>query len=150
MTHKKTFFERLTGSSKVDKINIDEMLSSDDTNGNWMENDNEEGQLTVDVYQTADDIIIKAIVAGVKKDDLDISITQDMITIKGSRQDSHKTSKENVFCQELYWGAFSRSVLLPQEIDVNKSEAVLKDGLLTIHLPKLDKNRVQKVKVKAD
>ena len=150
MAHKKSFFERLTGSSRVEN---DEELNIMDTGGgdsDWMAEDNEEGQLTVDVYQTPDAIIIKAIIAGVKKDDLDISITQEMITIRGSREDSHKVEKDDYFYQELYWGAFSRSILLPQEVEVDKTEANLKDGVVTIKLPKLDKERVQKIKVKLD
>ncbi len=144
---KKSFFEKLTGSSRTEPIeepyekNIDE-------NGDWMEKNNEEGQLTVDVYQTNDDIIIKAIVAGVKPDDLDVSITQEMITIRGHREDSHRVEKENYFYQELYWGSFSRSILLPQEINPDEAEATLKDGVLTIRLPKRDKERVQKLRIK--
>ena len=149
---KKSFFEKLTGGSRADELEdeyngeMEQPVARED--GDWIGENNEEGQLTVDVYQTPDDIIIKSIIAGVKPDDLDVSITQDMITIRGKREESHRVEKDNYFYQELYWGTFSRSILLPQEIDVDESEAGVKDGILTIKLPKRDKERVHKLKVK--
>ncbi len=127
---------------------MDLMKKEEGVKGGWMEENNEEGQLTVDVFQNPNEIIIKAMVAGVKPDDLDVSITQDMITIRGKREESHRVEKENYFYQELYWGAFSRSILLPQEVDPDESEATIKNGILIIKLPKLDKERIQKLKVK--
>jgi len=109
----------------------------------------EEGELTVDVYQTPDDIIIKTIVAGVRPEDLDVSITRDMVTIRGSRQESSEINDGDYFHRELYWGSFSRNILLPQEIDVDASEASEKHGLLTLRLPKLDKSRQTKLKVRS-
>ncbi len=144
---KKSFFEKLTGSSRAEQIE-EPYEKSLEENDDWMEKNNEEGQLTVDVYQTNDDIIIKAIVAGVKPDDLDVSITQEMITIRGRREESHRVERENYFYQELYWGSFSRSILLPQEINPDEAEASLKDGILTIRLPKRDKERIQKLRIK--
>lgn len=143
---KRSFFERLTGSHS-EKIEDEEEIS---LSKDFMGEENEEAQLTVDVYQTPTDILIQAIVAGIKPEDLDVSITQDMITIKGKREDSRKLEKENFFYQELYWGSFSRSILLPQEIDPDEAEATLKNGVLTIKLPKLDKERVQKLKIKGE
>ncbi len=153
---KKSFFERLTGSSndEMDEerdMDINKGVIDKENNGNdWMEENNDEGQLTVDVFQTTDDIIIKAMVAGVKPDDLDVSITQDMITIRGKREERHKVERENYFYRELYWGTFSRSILLPQEIDPDEAEAAIKNGIITIKLPKLDKEKVQKLKVKSE
>jgi HSP20 family protein len=112
--------------------------------------DDVEGQLTVDVYQTADEIIIKAIVAGVRPEDLDVSITRDMVTIRGKREDLHEVSDENYFYRELYWGSFSRTILLPQEVEVEEAEAIEKHGLLTLRLPKIDKAKQTKLKVKAN
>ena len=109
----------------------------------------EEGELTVDVYQTPDDIIIKTIVAGVRPDDLDISITRDMVTIRGSRQESNEVNDGDYFHRELYWGSFSRTVMLPQEVDVDAAEANEKHGLLTLRLPKMDKSRQTKLKVRS-
>ncbi len=153
MTHKKSFFERLTGSYK-DEADTEQNIGLETlSEKNFMERveeENEEGELPVDVYQTPTEIVIQAIVAGIKLEDLDVSATQDMLTIRGKREDSRKMETENFFYTELYWGAFSRSILLPQEIDLDEAEATLKNGVLTIKLPKLDKERVQKLKVKGD
>jgi len=102
------------------------------------------------MMQTADDIILQTMVAGVKPDDLDVTITRDMVTLKGKRQSSQEVSEKDYFYRELYWGSFSRSILLPQEVDSDRSQATLKNGLLTIKLPKLDKAKTQKLKVKSE
>ncbi len=109
----------------------------------------EEGQLSVDVYQTPTDIVIKAVVAGVKPDELDVAITRDMVTIRGERQEVKEATDENYFHQELYWGRFSRTILLPAEIEVEAAEAQEKHGVLVIRLPKIDKDRQTKLKVKS-
>ena len=107
----------------------------------------EEGQLTVDVYQTDDEIVIKSTIAGVTADDLDISITNDMVTIKGSRGSEEKIKQSDYYYQELYWGAFSRSIILPEEIDADNAKASMKNGVLTIKLPKLAKSRTKKIRI---
>ena len=133
------------------KISIKEERGGKSSQSQWAEEvAEEEGQLTVDLYQTPDDIIIKTITAGVKPEELDISITRDMVTIHGHREETREVSEEDYFNRELYWGSFSRSVLLPQEIDVEGAEASEKHGLLTIKLPKLDKHRETKLKVKTN
>lgn len=109
-----------------------------------------EGQLTIDVYQNPDEIIIEAPIAGVNPDDLDINITNESVSIKGKREKSQIIKDEDYFYQECYWGRFSRSVILPQEIDAEKAEASLKNGVLTIHLPKLNRQRSKKIKVTVD
>ena len=86
--------------------------------------------------------------AGVKPEDLQISITRDMVTIKGRRDGNTQISEDDYFYRELYWGSFSRSILLPHEIEIESVEAVEKHGLLIIRLPKIDKARQAKVKVK--
>lgn len=108
-----------------------------------------EGQLPIDVHQTAGDIIIRAFVAGVRPDELNISIRRDMVEISGSRAEREQVSSPDYFTRELFWGSFSRAILLPQEVDVEASSASAKDGLLTIILPKLDKARQTKLRVKA-
>lgn len=97
----------------------------------------DEGQLTVDVYQTDKEIVIQSTIAGVSADDIDISIAKDMVTIKGHREKIEKTKQADYFHQELYWGAFSRSIILPFDINIDKAKASIKNGLLTIRLPKL-------------
>ena len=106
----------------------------------------DEAQLSCDVFETKDDIIVKATIAGVKPEDLDISISNDLLTIRGSRHQEEEISKENYYSQECYWGAFSRSIVLPREIDQKKTEANLKNGVLTIKLPKKYKTSGIKVK----
>ncbi|MDO8564573.1 MAG: Hsp20/alpha crystallin family protein [bacterium] len=151
MKNKRSFFERLTGSvsneESPEKESKVPMHSKKDVPA---EEDAEEGELTVDVYQTPDDIYIQTIVAGVRPEDLDISITRDMVTVRGSRALSREIDKEDYFHRELYWGSFSRTILLPQEVDVDASEAIEKHGLLTIKLPKMDKSRQTKLKVRSN
>jgi HSP20 family protein len=106
-----------------------------------------EGTLNIDLYQTKDNVIIKSTIAGVKPDDLDITIANDMVTIKGERKKEEKISAEDYFYQECYWGAFSRSVILPVDIDSEGVEAEMKDGILTVILPKAAKAKTKKIKV---
>ena len=108
----------------------------------------EEGQLTIDMYQTPSEIVIKSMVAGVKPEDLDISITRDMITIKGKRETERFVKDEDYFHQELYWGSFSRTIVLPAEIEVEEADAIEKHGLLILRLPKIDKNKQTRLRVK--
>ena len=115
----------------------------------WIDEDTEkDAELTVDVYQTADMIVVKSMIAGVRPEDLDVSITRDTVTIRGKREEERVSSSDDYFIRELYWGSFSRSVTLPEEIDVDESEAIEKHGLLILRLPKLDKKRQSKLKVK--
>lgn len=118
------------------------------TSENWMEE--YEGQLAIDVYQTDNALIIKAPIAGVKPEDLDISITNETVTIKGQRKEEKEISRENYFCQECYWGGFSRSYLLPIAVDVDKAEASLKNGILTLTMPKLEKTKTRTLRVKTE
>jgi HSP20 family protein len=108
-----------------------------------------EGQLPVDVHQTANEIVVRAFVAGVRPDELSISIGRDMVEIEGSRSERTQVSGPDYFTRELFWGSFSRVISLPEEIDVDAATATSKDGLLTLVLPKLDKKRQTKLKVKA-
>jgi len=107
-----------------------------------------EGQLTVDVYQTEDDIVIQSTVAGVKQEDLIIDITGESVSIRGKRGQTESINDEDYFYQECYWGRFSRSIILPQEINPDKTRASLKDGILTIKLPKLERERHKKLRIK--
>lgn len=106
-----------------------------------------EGTLNIDLYQTRDNVIIKSTIAGVKPEDLDITIANDMVTIKGERKKEEKIMQEDYFYQECYWGGFSRSVILPVDVDSEHVEAQLKDGILTVILPKAAKAKTKKVKV---
>ena len=114
----------------------------------WLE-DAEEGELAVDVYQTPSEIVIKAMVSGVKPEDLEVGITRDMVTIRGKRESVREINEDNYFQRELYWGSFARTILLPAEVEVEEAEALEKHGLLTIRLPKIDKGKKQTLKVKS-
>lgn len=109
-----------------------------------------DGELAVDVHQTPTHIIIRAMIAGVRPEDLDVSITRDMVTIRGKRERHVEGQNGDFFFQELYWGSFSRTVVLPQEVEIEEAEATEKHGLLTIKLPKVDKGRAAKLKVKSN
>lgn len=108
----------------------------------------EEGELTVDIYDKGDAIVIQSTVAGVKPENLDVSITSDTVTIHGRREKMDEIKEEHYYYKELFWGSFSRSVILPEEIDDTAAEATLKHGLLTVVLPKKRKGVAQKLKVK--
>ena len=127
---------------------IEETKPSKPEKEDWLVEEEEEGQLTIDVYQTPSEIVIKSMVAGVKPEDLDISITRDMVTIKGKRETEKFISEEDYYHKELYWGSFSRTIMLPSEIDVEEAEAIEKHGLLILKLPKIDKNRQTRLRVK--
>jgi len=106
-----------------------------------------EGSLTVDVYKEDGDIVIQSTIAGATIPDMDISILNDMVTIKGSRQPEVKIRKGDYFYQELYWGPFSRSIILPEEVDAEGAKASMKNGILTIRLPTLQKAKTKKLKI---
>jgi HSP20 family protein len=116
--------------------------------GSSMADDNAEGQLTIDVYQTENDIVIKSTIAGVKPEDLDVSINNDMVTVKGERKNEEIVENGNYYYQECYWGSFSRSVLLPVDVIPEKADAALKNGILTIRLPKADTTKTKKIQVR--
>lgn len=177
LKEKKSFFERLAGSINVDdeedldfvpeeemeeEVPIKHVGKKSDTpaisknrqrvahmEDEEEEVDIEEGELSVDVYQTANEIIIEAMVAGVKPEDLHLSITRDMVTIKGRRDGNTQVTHDDYFYKELYWGSFTRTILLPHEVEIEEAEAVEKHGLLIIRLPKVDKARQTKLKVKS-
>lgn len=146
---KKSFFEKLTGIVKVKDENNCDMESLEQIEEEIRESGDEtEGQLAIDMYQGQNEIIIKTMIAGVKPEDLDISITRDLVIIKGRREEGHLDTCDDYFHRELYWGSFSRTIILPQEIDSEEAEATNKNGLLVIKLPILDKNRQTKLKIK--
>ena len=114
----------------------------------WLKEDFEEGQLSIDVYETEKNIIIKSTIAGVKPEDLDITIDNDMLTIRGKRHDEEEKEGRNYLYQECYWGSFSRSVILPVEVDAKKIDASLENGVLTIVLKKIKKAGKVGVRIK--
>jgi HSP20 family molecular chaperone IbpA len=111
--------------------------------------DEPQGELAVDVYQTPDAIVVKALVAGVQPNSIDIALTREMLTITGTREDEREVEETNYFQHELYWGSFSRTILLPEEVDVDLAEASEKHGVLMIRLPKINKKKETKLKVRS-
>lgn len=109
-----------------------------------------EGQLTIDVYQTPEEIIIESTIAGVETEDLDVEIAPELVNIRGERRREEQVQDENYLYQECYWGRFSRSVILPQEIDPDKSSAELKNGILRVVLPKVDRTKTKKLKIRTE
>jgi HSP20 family protein len=163
MNKKPSFLERITGSIKLDTsgddgfgdtaqdfqetVEEEHMVGQDE----WRQQDEEEqdGELPIDMYQTRDAVVIRALVAGVSPEDLNISITRDMVTLKGQREEVQEAPDEDYYHRELFWGTFSRSIVLPEEIVIDEAEAREKHGLLEIILPKLDKGRSARLTVKS-
>ncbi len=113
----------------------------------WEEEDAVPGQLAVDVYETKERLVVKGRVAGVNKSDLDVSIADNTLSIRGTLSAGNEDDVENYFVQECYWGEFSRSIALPVPVKEDEIEAVLKDGVLTISFTKLKQDSVKKIQV---
>ena len=106
-----------------------------------------EGQLAIDVYQTEDEIVVKTPIAGVRAEDLDISVTDDVLTVKGERKQDEKITEDNYLVQECYWGSFSRSYILPVVVDAENASASIKDGVLVVKVPKEAKAKTRVIQV---
>ena len=113
----------------------------------WEEDDAVPGQLAVDVYETKERLVVKARTAGVNKHDLDVSIADNTLSIRGTLSAGNEDDVENYFVQECYWGEFSRSIALPVPVKEDEIEAVLKDGVLTISFTKLKQDTVKKIQI---
>lgn len=168
---KRSFLDRLTGRDQYDDENTelyeveeDEILIEkprergsiknkgmfeEENRSKWMEEEVDEGELSIDMYQTASAVVIKTMIPGVKKEDLDIALSRDSLTIKGKRMEDSRIADQDYFYRELYWGSFSRKVDLPHEVDIEQADAVEKDGMLTLTLPRIDKGRQTKLKIKS-
>lgn len=149
---KQSFFERITGTVSLKNNKRGDDFASEEAPApahSWASDEPVDGELSVDVYQTDEAIIVQAMVAGVPSEDLSISVTRELVTIKGERGAPAGIPVENYFYKELYWGSFSRTILLPQEIETEEVIATERHGLLTITLPKIDKAKIQKVKIKS-
>lgn len=166
---RKSFLQRLTGSFKEDDEEAIEKMSSvnrksfsslntrdvDDEDED-MEKDEEEddipmaieGQLGIDLFETPVEVIVKTMIPGVRKEDIDISLSRDLLTIRGERKDEKTIAEDDYHYRELYWGTFSRTVKLPHEVDIDKAEATESQGMLTLRLPRIDRERKASLKVK--
>jgi HSP20 family protein len=113
----------------------------------WDEDEPVAGQLAVDVYETKERLVVKGRVAGVNKSDLDVSISDNTLTVRGTLSAGTEENVENYFLQECYWGEFSRSLVLPVPVKEDEIEAMLKDGVLTISFNKVKQDTVKKIQV---
>lgn len=110
--------------------------------------DDQEGQLALDIYQTDSEIIILSAIAGVTEDDLHISVTDEVLTIKGMRRLEDKVPEEDYLTKECFWGDFSRSIVLPASADSVKISAAFKNGILRIAIPKVEKLQTKVIRIK--
>lgn len=158
MNNKKSFFEKLTGSIKFNNeedfdVQEGEYLEPEDSNYDTEDTqeeiyEEEIGELSIDMYRVNKAIVIKTMVAGIQKSEIDITLTRDQIIIEGSRKNEPEGRIEASYFEELYWGAFERTIDLPEEIDIELAEAHESHGLLTLVLPLVDKDRQARLKIK--
>jgi len=143
---KENFFVELAKAKAQSQIKIEQSPKREMSRVVYEET-GEEGQLTVDVYQDKNDIVVQSTVAGVDPDDLEIHITSESVTVKGRRERIQRIEERDYFYQECFWGRFSRSIMLPGEVDPEESTATLNNGILTIRMPRLEKHKIKKLKV---
>lgn len=155
------FFESLAGGNEIELARADSAVmarsaraarakaESKEAERNWADGE-PEGQLTVDVYQTPGEIVIESAIAGVRAEDIDINVTPDSISIRGSREREKRADDEDYLYQECYWGRFARSIILPQEVDPEGAEVTFKNGILTVRLPKANKKKSRKLRVRVE
>lgn len=129
-----------------DEVAVPTLQDTQQVENEWLE-EGYEGQLSVDVYQTEDAVVIKSTIAGVKPDDLDVTVNNDLVTIRGTRKQEDEIRPDDYFYQECYWGGFSRSIILPVEVKAEAAEATLKNGVLTLVLPKTERGKAVSVAI---
>lgn len=169
---RKSFFDRLTGGAIVNgeaaalqseairpqpqvkmkpatpRVPEPEKVLPKSAEHDWAEETESEAELTIDVYQSQTHLVVQSAVAGVKNDDLDIGVQNGMLTIRGKRTKDEEVREEDYYTREIYWGSFSRSILLPEDLDLDRVDAKIRGGMLTVKIPKQDKKRVRKIVVK--
>lgn len=144
-TKQKPTKEKRDLESPTPSIEISEEKTMEDKE-KWLQ---PEGELAVDVYQTGEEIVIQSTIAGIKPESLDISVENDVVTIRGIRERPEETGERDYFYQECYWGPFSRKIILPEETDPSRTDATMKEGILTIRIPKIQKEKKRKIIVQA-
>lgn len=138
---------QLDDETEIQELELETDAPDEPAQTEWLGSDYDEGQLSIDVYQTPDKLVVKSTIAGVKPEDIDISINNDMLTIRGKRLSREEIAEENYLIKECYWGGFSRSVILPVEVEADKVEASLDNGVLTVILPKAKSAKQFSIKV---
>ena len=134
MQQKITIEEQPPSQEPIEELKVDD----------WFE---PEGELAIDVYSTEKDVVIQSAIAGVRPEEIDITVENDVVTIKGNRRNPNETEEKHYLHEECYWGPFSRQVFLPEDIDVKNVAAIMKDGVLTLRLPKLHLEKTKQVKI---
>jgi HSP20 family protein len=109
--------------------------------------DGPNGQLVVDVYETEKELVIQSAIAGIKNDQIDVSLENDILIIKGERDNPSKDKGQRYFLKECYWGPFSKEIILPREIDTSRIDAKVKEGILTVRMPKIERSKNKKISV---
>jgi len=109
--------------------------------------DSPEGQLVVDVYETDKELIIQSAIAGIKNEQINVSLENDVLIIRGERENPNKDKDKRYFLKECYWGPFSKEIILPREIDTSKIDAKVKEGILTVRMPKIEREKNKKIEV---
>ncbi len=108
----------------------------------------EDGELAIDAYETKNDFVIISTIAGVSSKDLDISVDDDMLIIKGKREKPKSPDKDKSYFQkECFWGSFSKRIILPEKIKIAKAQADIEDGVLTLRIPKAKASSTTKIKI---
>ncbi|MFZ3055070.1 MAG: Hsp20/alpha crystallin family protein [Minisyncoccales bacterium] len=105
------------------------------------------GQLVVDVYETDKELVIQSAIAGIKSEQIDVSLENDILIIKGERENPTKDKGQRYFLKECYWGPFSKEIILPREIDTSRIDAKVKEGILTVRMPKIERSKNKKISV---
>ena len=134
MQQKITIEEQPSSQEPIEELKVDD----------WFE---PEGELAIDVYSTEKDVVIQSVIAGVRPEEIDITVENDVVTIKGNRRNPNETEEKHYLHEECYWGPFSRQVFLPEDIDVKNVAAIMKDGVLTLRLPKLHLEKTKQIKI---
>lgn len=138
----------LNDDSMVDDTSSATVQTSNDAGASWDESDDDlPGQLAVDVYETEQQLIVKARTAGVNKEDLDVSISDGILTISGTLSSGDDAVVTNWHIQECYWGEFSRTLALPVQVKEDEVAAVLKDGVLTVTFSKIRQEQAKKITI---
>jgi len=134
MEQKITIEEQSPSQEPIEELKVDD----------WFE---PEGELAVDVYNTEKDVVIQSAIAGVRPEEIDIAVENDVVTIKGNRRNPNEAEEKHYLHEECYWGPFSRQIFLPEDIDIKNVAATMKDGVLTLRLPKLHLEKTKQVKI---
>ncbi|MCH7604923.1 Hsp20/alpha crystallin family protein [Patescibacteria group bacterium] len=134
------------------KFQVREEFLSEDEEAAFAEpaENQEEGELAVDVYQTDEELVIQATLAGVRPETMDVFYEDDLITISGVRMHPNEAEEKNYYYQECFWGPFSREIILPEEVDITKAEATMKDGIFTLRIPLAERQKAKKIQVKKE